>query len=143
MMGASTLVPGLPICSVYPSGLERAISSIARMPKAPGLFSITIGWPRIGRICSPTMRMTISVALPGPNGTTTLMGFEGYLSCAEAGMPYAKTSNNRTIRRFMSVDTRGAEVTPPVLIGQFDLDLGDRLSPRGKLVIEPRLRLFQ
>jgi hypothetical protein len=23
--------------------------------------------------------MTISVALPGPNGTTTLIGFEGYL----------------------------------------------------------------
>ena len=54
----------------------------AMMPKAPGLFSITTGWPRIGRIWSPTMRMTMSVALPGPNGTTTLIGFVGNLSCA-------------------------------------------------------------
>ena len=37
---------------------------------------------------------------------------------------------------------RGAEVTP-VLIGQFDLHFGDRLSPRGKLAIEPRLRVLQ
>jgi hypothetical protein len=59
----------------------------------------------MGRICSPTIRMTMSVALPGPNGTTTLIGFEGYLSCAEAVVPpTAKTSNNRMLRRFMSLD---------------------------------------
>src|SRR4029077_10002543 len=57
---------------------------MARMPKAPGLCSTSAGWPRIGRICSPTMRMTMSVALPGPNGTMTLTGFDGYLSCAGA-----------------------------------------------------------
>src|SRR4051812_34344179 len=55
---------------------------MAMMPKAPGLFSITIGWPRIGRMCSPTMRMTTSVALPGPNGTMTLIGLLGNFSCA-------------------------------------------------------------
>src|SRR5215831_7639602 len=175
MMGASTLVPGLPICSVYPSGLERAISSIARIPKAPGLFSITTGWPRIGRICSPTMRMTISVALPGPNGTTTLTGFEGYLSCAATSTPArAKTSTNRMHDRFMSLSASGDAPTasdrplqdrcrdgPPssalrpsravrrsavirrTLVGQFDLDLGDGLSPRGKFAVEPRLRLLQ
>src|SRR5215472_2070765 len=175
MMGASTLVPGLPICSVYPSGLERAISSIARMPKAPGLFSITTGWPRIGRICSPTMRMTISVALPGPNGTTTLTGFEGYLSCAATWTPpRAKTSTNKMPNRFMSLSASGDASTasdrplqrslprwPRVirasaftssspqrrhrrtLVGQFDLDLGDGLSPRRKFAVEPRLRLLQ
>src|SRR5262245_45936371 len=63
------------------------MSSMARMPKAPGLFSITTGWPRIGRMCSPTMRMTMSVALPGPNGTTTLTGLFGYLSWACACTP--------------------------------------------------------
>src|SRR6266700_3436289 len=73
------------------------------MPKAPGLFSITTGWPRIGRICSPTMRMTISVALRGPNGTTTLIGFEGYLSCAATSTPLtAKTSRNRRPKRFIT-----------------------------------------
>src|SRR5262245_3236790 len=55
---------------------------MAMMPKAPGLFSITICWPRIGRMCSPTMRMTTSVALPGPNGTMTLIGLLGNFSCA-------------------------------------------------------------
>src|SRR5262249_28348548 len=159
MMGASTLMPGLPICSVYPSGLERDISSIARMPKAPGLFSITTGCPRIGRICSPTMRMTISVALPGPNGTTTLTGFEGYLSCAATSTPpRAKRNTNRMLKRFMTFfASDGAPrdirklckqfaLTPtsrPTLVRQFDLDLGDGLSPCGKLAVEPRLRLLQ
>src|SRR5215831_12557855 len=155
MMGASTLVPGLPICSVYPSGLERAISSIARMPKAPGLFSITTGWPRIGRMCSPTMRMTISVALPGPNGTTTLIGFEGYLSCAATSTPLtAKTSRNSRPKRFIAYSvsavlhpirrrTQSAPASCHTLVGQFDLDLGDGLSPRGKFAVEPRLRLLQ
>ena len=38
------------------------------MPKAPGLFSTTKGWPRLWRICSPTMRVTMSVAPPGAIG---------------------------------------------------------------------------
>jgi hypothetical protein len=45
--------------------LARAISSIATMPKAPGLFSVTKGWPRMTRSCSPSTRETMSVAPPG------------------------------------------------------------------------------
>jgi len=71
------------------------------MPNAPGLFSTTTGWPRTGRICSPTIRMTISVALPGPNGTTTLIGFDGYLSCAAAPLAAmaARTADSKGVTR--------------------------------------------
>src|SRR5262245_23180429 len=118
------------------------MSSMARMPKAPGLFSITTGWPRIGRMCSPTMRMTMSVALPGPNGTTTLTGLFGYLSCAASSMPpTARNNNERIAKRFMWLS---AVLAPrDALVGQFDLHLGDGLAPRGKLAVEPSLRLVQ
>jgi len=51
------------------------------------------------------MRMTMSVALPGPNGTTTLIGFAGYLSCAGAVVA-ASPSKIRMVRRFMRVIQR-------------------------------------
>ena len=54
-----------PIMSVWPSGFPRVISSMARMPNAPGLFSITKDWPRIFFISSPSTRATRSVAPPG------------------------------------------------------------------------------
>ena len=82
--GVIALVETLPTIKVYPSGFERAISSIARMPNAPGLLSTTNCWPRICRICSPNRREVMSVAPPGAYGTTIFTGFEGYLSCAEA-----------------------------------------------------------
>src|SRR5258708_4359056 len=120
------------------------MSSMAMMPKAPGLFSISTGWPRIGRMCSPTMRITMSVALPGPNGTTTLIGFEGYLSCACACTPpMAKTkADDKTIaRRCM----RSSHVNPSecALVGQLDFHLGEGLAPGGKLALEPQRRLVQ
>src|SRR5262245_48499695 len=118
------------------------MSSMARMPKAPGLFSITTGWPRIGRMCSPTMRMTMSVALPGPNGTTTLTGLLGYLSCAASSIPpTARNNNERIAKRFMWLS---AVLAPSdALVGQFDLHLGDGLAPLGELAVEPGLRLVQ
>src|SRR5262245_24182812 len=86
---------------------------MAMMPKAPGLFSITNGCPRIGRICSPTMRMTMSVALPGPNGTMTLTGLPGYLSCASASIPgVASSSAEATVKpkRIIAILPRGFAV---------------------------------
>ena len=58
-------------------------------------------------MCSPTMRMTMSVALPGPNGTTTLTGFDGYLSCAVAAPTMARqqAANARMPNRFMRSST--------------------------------------
>ena len=38
------------------------------------------------------MRITISVALPGPKGTRTLMGFDGYRSCAASSMTLPASS---------------------------------------------------
>src|SRR5713101_7888124 len=125
------------------------------MPKAPGLFSITMGWPRIGRMCSPTMRMTMSVALPGPNGTTTLTGFDGYLSWAATSTPPKAKSmvdNNRRSLRFMLsshvVRSSHAQAALPqdpaaptgvgqILVRQLDLHLGDDFSPCRKLAREP------
>src|SRR5262245_45023293 len=74
---------------------------MAMMPKAPGLFSITTAWPRIVRSCSPTMRITMSVALPGPNGTITFTGLDGYFSCACAAPRTHKTASTIKPRRFM------------------------------------------
>jgi hypothetical protein len=45
-------------------------------------------------MCSPTIRITMSVALPGPNGTTTLTGLLGNLSWACA--PNAVTARQST-----------------------------------------------
>jgi len=45
--------------------VARNMELVATMPKAPGLFSTTSDWPRIGRMLSATMRATMSVAPPG------------------------------------------------------------------------------
>jgi hypothetical protein len=55
----------LPIMSVWPSGLPRAISSIARMPEAPGLLSTNTAPPSTLRTCSANSRATTSVNPPG------------------------------------------------------------------------------
>src|SRR5262249_33047274 len=47
----------------------------------------------MGRMASPTIRMTMSVALPGPNGTITLIGLLGYLSSPCAGLPVVKATS--------------------------------------------------
>src|SRR5712691_13509109 len=103
------------------------------MPKAPGLFSITNGWPRIGRTCSPTIRITMSVALPGPKGTTTLIGFTGYLSWAAAAMlPSARQDAESKIRprRFMF----------PSLLVLVDGEDGDSFSAPMQFDPHPALR---
>src|SRR5262249_40349881 len=123
------------------------MSSMAMMPNAPGLFSISTGWPRIGRMCSPTMRMTMSVALPGPNGTTTLIGFDGYLSCAGAwATPNASTTaappNSPPL--FMSCSRSGDRPRhSDPLLRHLDLHLGGDLTPGRKLAVEPGLRLLE
>src|SRR5438552_7756639 len=50
---------------------------------APGLFSITIGWPSRVESFSDTARATMSTPPPGGNGTTTRSVFAGY-ACARA-----------------------------------------------------------
>jgi len=47
------------------------------VPEAPGLFSMTMGTFRRGPSFSEMMRALVSVALPGENGTTMVMGLSG------------------------------------------------------------------
>jgi len=44
------------------------------MPPAPPMFSITICWPSDRDMLSWTMRAIASVAPPGGNGTTSVIG---------------------------------------------------------------------
>src|SRR5262249_2162700 len=104
------------------------------------------GWPRIGRMCSPTIRITMSVALPGPNGTTTLMGFEGYLSCAGAGAaPNARktTPAARSPKRLIPCSRSRDRRPLGVLLRHLDFHLGGDLAPGGELAVEPGLRLLE
>ena len=51
---------------VEPSGGALAIASVPRLPLAPALLSITIGWPVRLASLSPTMRAMMSGVEPGP-----------------------------------------------------------------------------
>ena len=59
------------------------------MPLAPGLFSITNGWPVLSSMYLPTRRAVMSPEPPGANGTTMWTGFVGpgvgTLRAAEGG----------------------------------------------------------
>src|SRR5712664_530322 len=71
---------------------------------APGLFSITIGWPITGASSFCTMRAATSVNPPGPKGTMILMGLEGY-GCASALVLCAR--RRRRPARFFSCAVDG------------------------------------
>src|SRR3954468_16655554 len=63
------------------------------VPPAPGRFSTTADWPSCLPTCSITTRARMSLALPAPSGTITLMLREGQ-SCADAGAR-AKVTDKR------------------------------------------------
>src|SRR5437660_2961588 len=91
---------------------------MARMPKAPGLFSTTNCWPRLWRICSPNSREVMSVAPPGAYGTTIFTGFAGYLSCAEAvTVPATRPSNARTQPIRLIASSWNLVGAAPMLVG--------------------------
>jgi hypothetical protein len=52
------------------------------MPPAPGLVSITIGWPTNWETLSRTTRAVVSEALPAGNGLITLIGRVGQSAAA-------------------------------------------------------------
>ncbi|MNT68797.1 hypothetical protein D3C72_2070570 [compost metagenome] len=47
---------------------------------APGLFSITTVWPRRSPSLAANSRPMTSVEPPGGNGTTIVIGLDGYVS---------------------------------------------------------------
>src|SRR5687767_2845591 len=53
-------------------------------PSAPGLVSITTGWPSACPRGWAKMRAPSSAAPPGGNGTISRTGLLGYCACAEA-----------------------------------------------------------
>src|ERR1700722_14795414 len=55
--------------------------SLATAPTAPGLFSMTTGWPQASLSFGAISRATISTPPPGANGTMTCTGRTGK-SCA-------------------------------------------------------------
>jgi len=62
---------------VEPSGAERATCTAAIAPLAPGLFSTITLWPSAVPSRCPMMRPIRSLPLPGPNGTTKVIGLFG------------------------------------------------------------------
>ena len=48
----------------------------ASAPSAPGLLTMTMGWPMDCDSSWPAMRASVSLAEPGPNGNTNLIGLE-------------------------------------------------------------------
>src|SRR5437868_3457996 len=62
------------------------------MPPAPGLVSITIGWPTNLETLSRTTRAVVSEALPAGNGLMTLIGRVGQSSAAAAEAASSSTA---------------------------------------------------
>src|SRR5262245_40012161 len=52
------------------------------------------GCPSSFDACSPTMRASTSALPPAANGTITLIGLEGYLSCAQTIDGHARTKSS-------------------------------------------------
>jgi hypothetical protein len=93
----------VPITRVCPSGFARATNSAAIEPLAPGLLSTVTGWPMASLSFWASRRAPMSVPLPGPNGTTMLIGRLGNASWAVAGsaMPIEAAHSRVEMRCFM------------------------------------------
>ena len=65
---------GVTMMSVWPSGAERAASSPATLPPAPGRLSTTKVCPNTSASFCVRTRATLSVPPPGARPTKTLTG---------------------------------------------------------------------
>ena len=99
---------GITTPNVCPSGAALATASTPMMLLAPGLLSMTTGWPNC--FCRPTVsrRAIWSVKPPAVYGTTMRMGRLGQPDCASAGSaavasaaPVACTMRRRERDAFM------------------------------------------
>src|SRR5580765_1776381 len=96
------------------------------MPPPPGLFSITIGWPRWRDAISDNLRRCVSVEPPAGHGTISVIGRDGYC-CASAG--------RATIAMAIASSVRSLILETSVSFG-FDLRDGDDASPLLDLLFE-------
>ena len=98
MYGFTARLPTWPMISVCPSGSARATSCIATLPPPPGLFSTTIGCPRLFSISAASVRATIDELPPGANGTTRRIGFVGQVcACAQTESSASAATSDRSI----------------------------------------------
>ena len=96
--------------SVYPSGAARAVCSAAIAPSAPGRFSTTIGWPSAVPSGCATMRATMSVEEPAPNGTMKRTGRDGY--CAERDVLHSVSTSAASARRTVVISASSCPQSP-------------------------------
>src|SRR4051812_28666688 len=102
---------------VYPSAGAFATESAPTIPFAPGRFSTTTGCFHDSLSFCAIFRVMMSVAPPGGNGTTILIGLPGYdaLDCAiaaavaSANAPVAIAPINRRIVFTRSYRALGAQ----------------------------------
>src|SRR6476661_3456674 len=89
---------------VYPSGAARATACAPRMFSAPGIFSTITGWPSLCERRSATVRAIMSMPMPGPNGTTNLIGRVGHVSAGAVPLKSTRT-NTRSERRAILISS--------------------------------------
>src|SRR5262245_12055107 len=85
------------------------------VPPAPPTFSITTGWPSVGRIASAMMRAAVSVDPPGGNGTIRVTGRDGNV-CASARLD-TRSDAAANIRTIGFSSSRNPESTASVELG--------------------------
>src|SRR5688572_17833727 len=106
------------------------------MPPAPGLFSITIGWPRCFDASSASLRRWVSVEPPAGQGTMRVIARVGK-SWAAAGPATSPAASRAAAARALTVVM--TLMTPPcVRVSGVGLDAGalyDAL-PLGDLAVE-------
>src|ERR1043165_7084575 len=93
--GLMACVDTVAISNVFPSGGAFATSAAPRLPPAPVLFSTRNVWPSNSVSLAAVMRATWSVGPPAAKDTTMRTGFDGYLSCASAGVAASTQLNTR------------------------------------------------
>ena len=70
---------------VWPSGRALTIACVPVMPPAPGMFSITTGWPTDLVSAGLTVRMIVSTPEPGPTGRMVRNGLSDAALFARTG----------------------------------------------------------
>src|SRR5476651_1124734 len=85
---------------LYPSAGDFTTLSVPTMPPAPARFSTIHGWRSRSLSLGASRRITMSVAPPGPYGTTKRMGLLGHMSArAIAGAATLAALDNSKERR--------------------------------------------
>src|SRR3954462_6036082 len=96
-----------------------SFSPAARLRFAPGLFSMTTGWPHIGERREATARVMTSVAPPGAYATPIFTTFEGYFWASAATEPAASATARNAFMELILIRGQGANA--PRSRPRFDL----------------------